>query len=303
MKLPAQIDTTAWAKWQDSVFASSIVPTWDEAGFWADLHAAQSFLCETNLTLRQNIIYFAITKNEAYASFVLVAVNTLHRNGFWLEGFSYWKYVCAGFLWLVRLTGRDLMDQAVAAMIDSNYALIVSPTLEIWLPEVAAGVAIDVSVDSMGDYVSLDSFYVRRWFNSDRSQVTSYLLIAKDCSPSPKLNLHYHLAAGYVAFYSDGKVQTKCDPYTGFNPGKIWDDGGLDKLLPAGALQPTWRILAPSVVWDKVGSGFFFHWAYPYMNCSRKIDVQERTLSQPGKLVITDTNWNTTKKVYEYLIT
>jgi len=301
--LPKILDTTAWDVWMSNVFSDSVTPTWPELLQWDALYSAQHVIVDTNLTIRYQLIAHALGGSDAYRVWARVAFDNLRRDGFWLENFSYWRDVIVAHEWYVRKMGTTVFDPTIIEATEEAYAALVAPNGELWLPETRAGVMYNVTVDGMADLVNNDAYYVRRWFNADRTEVTSYLLIAKDTNPEPRLNLHYHLAAGYVAFFSDGKKQMACPPYTGFDPAKEWDDGGLSNLLPTGALPPTWRVEAPSVVWDKMPSAFFFHWAFKFYNCSRKIEIQERNSGQPGKLLITDKSFDGNEKVYEFLIT
>lgn len=310
VSLPRPIDTTAWAKWQDSVFSSSEISP-PPAGLEFDLmsQVQRKVLCVTNLTLRQLLIDAARAKGQIYGEVLLQDVkkefDLLSRNGFWNEGPSYFEYVCTGLEWFFRVTGVHAVDPDLVHEIWKNYRAIAFPGGRLPLPEASAvSFFPDLHVDEMAETVNTAAYYVRRFFNKDRSAVTFQALISKDCNPDPRLNVHYHLSAGYVAVWSAGRFLQSCRPYTGFDWKKVWGDDGLEALLPWTALLPTWRASPPVITCDyTTDNTFIIAWKYPYLpTAKRTIKIEAPKLEASGLLTIKDQSAFIIRKNSAFLI-
>jgi hypothetical protein len=201
-------NTTEWATWQDQVFASGTLPPPDEALKWGPLCALQREVNgPTNLTIRQGLILSALglgPESRAAKDF-----EALRRNGFWLEGYSYYEYVMRGVEWYERIHGpfikgfysfwynggmHELRFQEIPR---TSYSFLVSPTGEIPLPEVAI-TAIPACPD---DYTTSLSYLVKRWKDSE-GKVTGYFILCTDPVLEPRMNFHKWPDMGYFAFWT-----------------------------------------------------------------------------------------------------
>ncbi len=110
----------------------------------------------------------------------------------------------------------------------------------------------------MKNFVSTPAYTCIRW--GDGEDVTSYLLIAIDTITDNRANLHFHLEAGYFAFWSHGEWKVRCQPYAGFDLKEALYEEHLRSLLPPGAVLPTWRIKPPRITVKRLMQGVEIRW-------------------------------------------
>ncbi len=128
--------TQEFAKWQDKVFACDERPPIADVLKWMLICIAQEEICVTNLTLRMRVITRDLFMDRGLP-FVENQFSALHRNLYWLEGYSYWLYVRVALDWYKRVTGRDIVDADIVEAIQSNYESLRAPDGSIPLPECA----------------------------------------------------------------------------------------------------------------------------------------------------------------------
>ncbi len=216
------LDTTAWARGQDSIFDGGAQP--GDRNQWNDLYRLQQHLTPSNLSLREALI-------RGDVSHAVSDYRGLSRDGYWAEGWSYWCYSITGILWFNHRSYPPLVSQDTLDAIEARYHHLTAPDGSIPLSETAGG----PGDPDTASYYEDDHYLVLRW-------PKAYLLVVLDTDPEPRLNMHHHLAAGYVALWIDGRWVIRCTPYTGFAWDKAANDAGLDSLLPAGAWSPLWRV-------------------------------------------------------------
>ncbi len=256
--------TKEWAESQEKWFAGNDLPTENDLGPWVGAAIAQSELTPTNLSLCDWILTAAAedtdTGRKWAREFVVQEFNLLHRNGFWIESYSYFLRCRSGFSWYKRVTGRDIVDPAIVEVIQSNYEAMRAPDGSIPLPE-CSGEAGPLRAD-LPDTVSTPSYLCKRWYSADREEVLAYLLVCLDTNPEPRLNLHHHCEAGALSLWIDGEWKVRIAKYTGFDLLGNTESRAVAENLPEGALLPTWR-LAPPPIWSiRYPQEMVFTWDY-----------------------------------------
>lgn len=230
------LSTTDLAKWQDAIFSSAAQPDLGEAKKWLPLCDFQQALCgPNNLGIRQQLIMDVLKPAMGHLAHADEQRDALLHNQYWREGYSYFEYTQRGADWYERVTGHKPWG---ATATREAYMDLVAPDGSIPLPEVAAGLGL---TPSSKDYVATPSYIVKRWASG------SYMLVGIDPDMEVRRNLHRHPEAGYVALMVGGKWLLRCKPYTGWNPGSVWNDDGLPSSYPKGAVLPTWRLKPPVI--------------------------------------------------------
>lgn len=256
-------NSTKWAEWQDGVFLSGRIPLQMDTAKWVPLMLATETLNgPTNLTLRHRLILAVVHDNAAEMATAEAQFAALRRNGYWVEGYSYWEYVKMGIMWARKSRKWRMLWGTTVEAVDASYRSIVGAYGSMPIPETRE-VALPHDFDTLADTVSNSAYVVKRWFSPDRARLRAYLLICVDPNLEPRRNMHVWPACGYVAVWtaSEGWVK-RCTPYTG------WEDRKKTLLkepkelgLPPSALLPTWRVLpTPKIMVSRTGTSAKIEW-------------------------------------------
>ncbi len=283
--------TRQWAEWQSTVFETGKCPIADFLK-WSAVCELQEKECPTNLTLRQNAIGIAVADifgDNPYRQIFINQFDALHRNGYAIEGESYWDFIQPAITFVKERIGRDIVDPAIVEAIEENYRALAFPDGSLPLPETSADVRLPFDPLTMADDVDTPSYRVKRWFNATHTECLAQLLVCKDAEAEPRANLHYHLAAGYYVLWLKGTgYVNRVKPYSGFDLVRGIASMDLSKCLPDNALLTFWRKDPPTIGVDLEANRATFLWTHRQPDGSQLVTAERQITWDSASVTVTD---------------